>query len=184
MIHIIVLFPRMEDAKNVRNILMRNGMEVTAVCTTGSQVIMALEDLEQGLLVCGYKYSDMMYHELRTYLPVSFAMLLVASKIHWCDCSYLDIVCLSMPIKSFELISTINMMLDNLRRHHKDKIRADIRSKGDKAVIQNAKCVLIKHKGFSENEAHHYLQKSSMDTGRNMMETAYMVLDIFKDRND
>ena len=39
--------------------------------------------------------------------------------------------------------------------------------------------MLMKQKGLSEEEAHHYLQKKSMDNGIGMVETAHMVLDIF-----
>ena len=34
-------------------------------------------------------------------------------------------------------------------------------------------------KKMSQEEAHHYLQKRSMDTGVNIIETAQMVLEIF-----
>ena len=33
--------------------------------------------------------------------------------------------------------------------------------------------------GCTEEEAHRYLQKQSMDSGTNLVETAYMVLDMF-----
>jgi uncharacterized protein YaaQ len=36
---IIIAFPKIEDAVNLKNALVRNGYEVTATCTTGAQVI-------------------------------------------------------------------------------------------------------------------------------------------------
>lgn len=39
--------------------------------------------------------------------------------------------------------------------------------------------MLMKQKNFSEEEAHRYLQKKSMDNGTNLVETAHMILDIF-----
>ena len=41
-----------------------------------------------------------------------------------------------------------------------------------------AKDLLMKQKGMTEEEAHRYLQKSSMANGVNMIETAQMVLSI------
>ena len=42
--------------------------------------------------------------------------------------------------------------------------------------IQSAKKVLITQRNMTENEAHRYLQKMSMDAGRSLTETARMVL--------
>ena len=43
MTSIIVVFPKPEDAKNIRNLLVRHGFEVAAVCTAGSQAIQYAE---------------------------------------------------------------------------------------------------------------------------------------------
>lgn len=37
MSHIIVVFPRRDNAVNIRNVLVRAGMEVSAVCLTGAK---------------------------------------------------------------------------------------------------------------------------------------------------
>ena len=39
MSHIIVVFPRRDNAVNIRNVLVRAGMEVSAVCLTGAKVL-------------------------------------------------------------------------------------------------------------------------------------------------
>ena len=50
MINIIVVLPKLEDAKGVRGILTKNGFPVTAVCTTGSQALSQLDDLNDGII--------------------------------------------------------------------------------------------------------------------------------------
>ena len=45
-------------------------------------------------------------------------------------------------------------------------------------MIKKAKLLLMDRNNMSEAEAHRYLQKSSMDSGTNMVETAEMVLSI------
>ena len=69
MANIIVVFPKLEDAKSIRNILTRNGFNVTAVCTTGAQALNYTEELGDGIVVCGYKFADMHYSVLHDYLP-------------------------------------------------------------------------------------------------------------------
>ena len=46
-------------------------------------------------------------------------------------------------------------------------------------MMFQAKSLLIEKNGMTEEEAHRYLQKRSMDNGTNMVETSYMVLQVF-----
>lgn len=79
---LIVAFPKLEEAKAVRNLLVRRGYEVASACTSGAQAINMADRLSDGIIICGYKLSDnMLYSELYEYKPKSFEMLLVASKI-------------------------------------------------------------------------------------------------------
>jgi len=47
-----------------------------------------------------------------------------------------------------------------------------------KAIIDEAKKLLMNTRNMTEEEAHRFIQKSSMDSGTNMVETAQMVLQI------
>ena len=72
MVNIIVVFPKLEDAKNIRNLLARNGYSVIGVCCTGAQVLQIIDNLEDGIVICGYRFNDMMYADLRESLASSF----------------------------------------------------------------------------------------------------------------
>ena len=74
-------------------------MVLTAVCATGAQVVQRMEGVEEGLVVCGYKCSDMIYSELREYLSEEVKMLLIASRQYLDDCVYPNVIGLSMPLK-------------------------------------------------------------------------------------
>lgn len=180
MISVIVVFPKLEESKSIKNLLVRNGIEVIAACTTAAQVVNLTDDLDYGIVVSGYKLVDMMYSELQEYLPDTFDMLLVASKRYYAECSTSDIVCLSMPIKAADLVNTVNLMYDKLYyQMKKKKSRPAIRSEQEKQVIASAKQMLITQKGMSEEEAHRYIQKKSMNNGTNLVETSHMILDVF-----
>ena len=43
---IIVVLPKPEDGKSIRNLLSRHGYDVTAVCTQGSQVLNYIDMME------------------------------------------------------------------------------------------------------------------------------------------
>ena len=89
------------------------------------------------------------------------------------------IVGLFTPIKVYDLLNTVNMMLQSMDRRRK-KRRKELKNRDPKQqeTIRKAKELLMTRNNMSEEEAHRYLQKSSMDSGTNMVETAEMVLSI------
>ena len=103
---IIVVFPKKDTATNIRNILVRNGLAVTGIGTTGAQAIQSAETLDEGIVICGYKMLDMMYTELREYLPDTFEMLVIASPDKWGDGIVNGVVGLTMPLKVHDLLSS------------------------------------------------------------------------------
>ena len=89
---------------------------------------------------------------------------------------------LPMPLKVYDLLNTVEMLQQGIRRRRKKRREAaKNRSAAQKAVIAQAKALLMERSRMSEEEAHRYLQKSSMDSGTNMLETAQMVLTIMSD---
>jgi response regulator NasT len=120
----------------------------------------------------------MHYSELYGYLPREFRMLLVASPAKLQDCTSTDIMCLPMPIHSHELVSTLQTMMFELMRPRKKKARLQPkqRSEQEQKIIRDAKQLLMNRNNMSEEEAHKYIQKVSMDSGNNLVETAQMIL--------
>ncbi len=185
MLSIIVAFPKLEDAKNIKTVLVRNGLEVSATCTSGAQVISIANELDAGIVVSGYRFSDMYYLQLQNYLPDGFEMLLVASQTKIEEVTNGRIVCLSMPIKLNELLQTLQIMTVQYQRRRKrilekQKDRSKLRSVEEIAMINKAKSLLMERNHMSEEEAHRYIQKTSMDSGTNMVETAEKLLTLLK----
>ena len=180
---LIVAFPKLEEAKAVRNLLIHRGYDVAVPCTSGAQVINQADMLSDGIIICGYKLSDnMVYTELYEYKPKSFEILLVASQNLWEDCQDNGIVCAAMPIKVNDLISTIEMMLQaQIRRRRKQRSQPRKRSPEEQKIIDDAKHLLMERNNMSEQEAFRYIQKCSMDSGNTMVESASMVMGIYQD---
>ena len=51
-----------------------------SVCTSGAQTLQYADDLHNGVVVCGYRLTDMIYSQLREDLSEQFDMLLLASR--------------------------------------------------------------------------------------------------------
>ncbi len=181
MTSVIVALPKMEEAKSIKNLLVRNGYSVVGVCNTGAQAISLTDGLNDAIVLCGYKLPDMMYMELHDCLPKGFEMLLMASQHLLNDREQVNIVCLSMPLKVHDLLSTVDMMIQSIeRRRKKLKAKPKVRNQEELELIQQAKFLLMERNNMTEEEAHRYIQKCSMDSSTNMVETAQMVLSIME----
>ena len=179
MTNIIVAFSKPEDGKNIKGILMRNGFQVVAVCTSGAQVLSAAEGVNSGIVVSGCRFEDMMYDELRQYLPGTFDMLLIANPSRISGQPVNRVLCLPMPLKVHDLLSTLEMMDQAQARYRrKMKNRPKGRSEEEQRVVSEAKMLLMERNNMTESEAHRYIQKCSMDSGTNLVETAQMVISL------
>ncbi|MBO5278589.1 MAG: ANTAR domain-containing protein [Lachnospiraceae bacterium] len=179
MVNVIVVFPKIEDAKGIRNLLVRNGFHVTAVCTTGAQALNYANSLNDGIVVCGYRFQDMMYEELNACLPEYFDMLLIVSQKYFSEGVEMGVVSLPMPIKTYDLLNTLEMMAEGqARKRRKRRAQPKQRNPEEQKIIEDAKRILMERNHMTEVEAHRYIQKCSMDSGTNMLETAEMVIQI------
>lgn len=177
MTNIIVAFARAEDAKSIKNVLVKNGFGVNAVCTSGAQALGYADEYHDGIIISGYRLADMICMELRDNLPGGFDMVVMASQRVLAEVSGTGIIGLAMPLKVHELVNTVDMMSrGTIRRKKKQKQRPRIRNEEEAAVIDSAKRLLMERNNMTEEEAHRYLQKHSMDNGTNMVETAQMLL--------
>lgn len=181
MAKVIVAFPKMEDAKNIRNLLVRNGYDVVGVCISGAQALQFTDTLSDGILVCGYRLSDMLFSEVRECMPPGFQMLLVASAHVLSNVSCPGVVSLTMPIKLYDLVNTLEMMSSNLTRVKKKRQQMPKkRSVEETRMINEAKRLLMERNNMTEEDAHRYIQKCSMDSGNSLVETAQMVFTLMK----
>lgn len=177
--NVVIAFPKIENAKSIKSILMKSGYQVDAVCTTGSQALQNTNALEGGILICGYRFQDMISAEIKEYLPSNFEMLLVGSQANTMNREISDVVCLSMPLKVHELLQTVEMMEYTYeKKKKKRRTKPKERTEEEKKILWDAKKLLMERNQMTEEEAHRYIQKSSMDSGTGMIETAQMILSL------
>lgn len=173
---IIIALPKLEDAKRISDMLLHRGLETAVVCTTASKVLSHVHQLDSGIVICSSRLSDMHYIQLAEYLPDYFEMLLLASPAQLANHSG-EIMTLSFPLKANDLVGTVEMMLQQLtRRLKKQRQVGTKRTEQEQTIINNAKGILMERNHMTEKEAFRYLQKCSMDSGNNMVETAEMVI--------
>lgn len=180
MVNIFVLFPKQEQARSIRNLLVRSGFEVTAACVTGAQVMQRSEGLEDGLVVCGYKFVDMVCGELREYLPDGFQMIVLAPQANLEFLNIHGMEYLPMPLKPQLLMDKIRESVDTiLTRQKKNKHKPRQRTREEQEIIEEVKLLLMKNNRITEQEAHEYIQRRSMNSGIGLIEMAKMIRDSY-----
>ena len=107
-------------------------------------------------------------------------MLVVASPARLDGEQYDGVVNVAMPLKVYDLVNTVEMLNNTImRRRKKRKEKPRTRSSEDMRKLKDAKDILMSRNNMSEEEAHRYMQKISMDSGVNMVETAEMILNLY-----
>ena len=150
---IVIVLPKIEDGKRIRDILAKRGYEIDAVCSTAAAALGEMNNLNGGIVICGYKLPDMFFTDLNECMAVT------------------------MPLSVYELVNTLEMMLQSAaRRRKKERAKPKVRSAEEQHIIDRAKSLLIERNHMTESEAHRYMQKCSMDSGTNLVEMAQMVL--------
>ncbi len=175
---IVVVFPKLEDSKAIRNLLVHNGYESVFSCTTGARAITLADTLGEGVIISGYRMTDMPYTDILDNVEGRFEMLLVASKQKLLEADG-GVAMLEMPIKVRDFLNSVELMQHNVYAKARKKVKQPYRrTEEEQNVVNQAKAVLMEKNNMSENEAHRYIQKTSMDSGRTMVETAESILKI------
>ena len=121
---------------------------------------------------------DRPYTDILDNVEGRFEMLLVASKQKLLEDNR-GVAMVEMPIKVRDFLNSVELMQNNIYAKLRRKKRVvHQRTEEEQSVIDEAKSVLMEKNNMSENEAHRYIQKSAMDSGRTMVETAISVLKI------
>ena len=121
MTNIIVVFAKMDDARSIKNILVKNGFGVTAVCTSGAQALGYADEFHDGIVIAGYRLADMICVEVKENLPKGFEMVVMASQRVLTDVQGSGIIGLAMPLKVHELVNTVDMLSQGIVRRRKKR---------------------------------------------------------------
>ncbi len=172
---ILIGMPKHEDALRIADLIRNGGItEECMPCQTGSEILRKAEEYDASLVITIKHFSDMGYEEVVSYLPSSVSVLLL-TKDSSLNPFAANVIRLLMPFKADDLISTVQMLLP-YQPFYERKKRKSARPASEQKVIDEAKLVLMERNEMTEPDAYRYLQKSSMDSGRTLLESAQMVL--------
>ena len=173
---IIVVMSKIEEARKIGGLLTKHGYRPDLVCTLAADALSESCRLENGVIICGGRLNDMSYVELNDCIPKYFRLIILSRNIM--NVEYPDdAVKLELPLKISELIHAVEKEFGKYYRRPSDnKVVKQSRNPEDLKYIEMAKELLIKNKGMTEPEAHRYIQKTGMDNGTSLVETARMII--------
>ena len=171
---LIVAFDGENTLHRMCDIVESGGYRIAAACMTCSEVLRRANDQKDIIVFCGFKLRDGPCEELAFNLPAGIPMLMLATPGDLDKVENRAVVKLPAPVKRSELLTAIGSLFEQSRPHEQKGPRP--RSKEDRAIIEQAKTLLMDRHGMTEEQAHHAIQKRSMDTGMKMVDMARLVL--------
>ena len=197
---VIVAFERQSNCDRLREIIENGGEFSCVVCRTADQVRRAARKLRLDIVVCGFKLGEESCESLFYDLPQRCSMLMVAPQAQLDLCEGEGIFKLRAPIRRSELMASVRLLsqvaqsatravvagtagndasqeaaLCAARESSQGRSPAQ-RSQEERELVERAKAVLMGRHGMTEEQAHRFLQKQSMDNGARLTDTARLVL--------
>ncbi|MGN1203303.1 MAG: ANTAR domain-containing response regulator [Eubacterium sp.] len=167
---IIIAYPNKDIALQMRSLLESEGFHVSYVCATGASVLTIAQDLREGVIVCASILSDMGAGTLAEHLPVGFDV--VALSKNGREEFMGNLINLPLPVHKDEFLQTVSILVSTRSSFTQ-------RTGNDSEIISNAKLILMNSKDITESQAHQYLQKESMRTGKKMVDLAKEIINDF-----
>ena len=172
---VIVAFESGTISANIREILESEGEFSCLVCRSAAEVKRLVHKHHRCIIVCGFKLADETCENLFYDLPKGCFMLMVAPQVRLELNENEGIFKLQSPVRRGELLASVRMLVQFQRYIPREKGPAR-RDEEERKLIAQAKAVLMDRHGMTEEQAHRFLQKQSMDNGAKLTDTARLVL--------
>ena len=172
---VIVAFESGDNSTKIREILESEGEFSCLVCRSAAEVKRAVHKQHECIIVCGFKLADETCEDLFHDLPDGCFMLMVGPQARLELSGTEGIFKLRSPVRRGELLASVRMLAQFQRYIPREKGPVK-RGEEEQRLIARAKTVLMDRHGMTEEQAHRFLQKQSMDNGAKLTDTARLVL--------
>ncbi len=173
MIRVILAFRKNDTAVKIKRMLDGSAYEAVLICHSAAELIRSAAELDDVLVIMGYKIGDMLADDLIYDLNGAKVISIVrAEHLEMIDNS--DIFAVPLPLNRERLIKSIDVFLGHTE---KPKGKPE-KTPEEKRIIEKAKLYLMEKYRMTEEQAHRFIQKRSMDNGAKFIDTAKLILRI------
>ncbi len=181
MTQILIAFPAGSMSEKIRVLLLHAGYQQVTVVSGGGEALRSMGELNSGILICPVKLKDMDYHALLEDMPPLWRLILIDSTKNIASRREDDVMAVGLPTSGGNIVDTIMTVAGELdaavrQEAKRKKSQPRKRTAAEQKVIDDAKALIMNRNHMTEEEAFRHIQKSSMDMGRSMVETAEMIL--------
>lgn len=195
---LIIAFPDQTLALKVKSLLQTQGLSVSSVCTSASQILQSVDRFSGGgVILCSWLLPDCSARSLIDLLPDDYDVLAVLSSHHGIPALKAGLYTLSQPFQTSVLAESMRQLLTTRRIEYSSLLQdqtsdrpavkqrrpsglnekpASNRSQEEQKLIEQAKYIIMNRKRLTEEQAHRYLQKRSMETGVRLADLARTIL--------
>ena len=182
---ILVVMRHGETIDKLCKLLHSMGYRVVEICHSGGAALRGTSYHNYDILLCSDNLPDMrglsMAIDILDRKDVSVIMITSEREKVSIESSYpdLDITCLVRPVNRMVLQHSLEITWNNRKRYsHLKKERDRLKKEaGQRAILMQAKNILMERYNLDESKAYRSLQKTSMDTGISVKEIAKKVIE-------
>jgi hypothetical protein len=187
--NIILAFTDESVTQKLRTILASSGMTPTNTASSISQILVISKTIKgPGIVVCQAKLSDGSFKTLSDKISPDYQMVVLVHGRPEIPVGNNNITTLTLPLKKQDLIDTIKLFIPREEKSfivtepivpkQKDKQpEKKKRTPEEIKLIEDAKALLMSRNNLTEEQAHRFLQKKSMDNGTKLTDTAMVILE-------
>ncbi len=172
--NLFIAFDNKNISLSVARILISNGIKVNKIAERVSDILDADRYYNSGIIIMGYRFDNQYINYIIDHLHSNFNIICIGKReqLEYCDDE--RIFKLAVPLNKTDLICSVEMMMTMETAYRP----SGNKSLSDERLIQKAKHMLIDIYSMSEEQAHRYMQKKSMDTGRKLVDIARIILEL------
>lgn len=171
---IILAFSKRETSEKIKRMLEDSEYEIFSVCTSKDELMRCVARSENALVIMSYKLPDGTVNDVCDDLPNGFSVMAIVKAEQQGYINDENVFVLPLPVNKINLTSSIERICMPVRKTKKKNVRTQEETK----IINKAKLLLMEEHMMSEEQAHRFIQKRSMDTGMKFVDTARLILNI------
>ena len=170
---VVLAFSKDETAQKIKRMLDGSSYEVCLICHSASELIRSAAELDDIFVIMGYKLGDMLADDIA--YDLNGAKVIAIVKAERRDMvENEDIFVVPLPINREQLVSSIEVFLGHIEK----PLGKSQRTPEEQKIIEKAKLYLMEKYRMTEEQAHRFIQKRSMDNGSKFIDTARLILRI------
>ena len=178
---VVLAFSKDETADKIKMMLDGSGYDVYTVCHSKAELLRTVSDMDEVIIIMGYKLPDGTVDDVYDDLMEGQKLMSIVKAERQSSIYNQDIFVVTLPLNRQLLINSVETFVGiieiDLDTEPKQNTSVKMSPEEEK-IIRDAKAYLMETHRMSEEQAHRFIQKRSMDTGAKFIDTARMILNI------